>query len=126
VRRDGGGGLHRAGGRPIGQSALGKVKGPQHTRDIAQWLLAQFPDLHIKIEAVVAEGDTVACRIDSEGTNLGKHNEMLPPTGKRFSAAQSHWFRVEGNKLVEHWATRDNLMSMIQLGFIQSPDARPS
>jgi SnoaL-like polyketide cyclase len=46
------------------------------------------------IEAIVAEGDTVAVRILSQGTNLGALNGMLPPTGKRFAACQSHWFRV--------------------------------
>ncbi len=74
------------------------------------------------IEAMVAEGDTVAVRILSEGTNLGSINGgVVPPTGKRFSARQSHWFRVEGGKLVEHWATREDLPAMLQLGIIQPP-----
>jgi predicted ester cyclase len=41
-------------------------------RQTAQWLLAQFPDLHMTIEAVIAEGDLVAARLFSEGTNLGR------------------------------------------------------
>jgi predicted ester cyclase len=48
------------------------------------------------IEAIVAEGDTVAVRVLSEGTNLGPLNGVMPPTGKRFAARQSHWFRVTG------------------------------
>jgi predicted ester cyclase len=71
-------------------------------RGVAQWLLAQFPDLHMTSAAIVSEGDTVAALIRSEGTNLGPINGVLPPTGKRFSARQSHWFRVEDGKLVEH------------------------
>jgi predicted ester cyclase len=35
-------------------------------------LLAQFPDLRMTIEAIIAEGDMVAVRIVSEGTNLGR------------------------------------------------------
>lgn len=111
---------------PFGLSEPGKVNGPQHMRGVAEWLLAQFPDLHMNIVAVVSEGDIVACRIVSEGTNLGKLNGVLPPTGKRFSAAQSHWFRVQDDKLAEHWATRDDLVSMLQLGIIQRPGGRPS
>ncbi len=107
------------------QSAPGRVNGPKAMRGTAEWLLAQFPDLHMTIEAIVAEEDTVAVRILSEGTNLGSINGVVPPTGKRFSARQSHWFRVEDGKLVEHWATREDLPVMLQLGIIQPPGGPP-
>ncbi len=108
------------------QAAPGRVNGPQAMRGTAEWLLAQFPDLHMTIEAMIAEGDTVAVRILSEGTNLGAISGAVPPTGKRFSARQSHWFRVADNKLVEHWATREDLPAMLQLGIIQPPGEPPS
>ena len=73
----------------------------------------------------VAEGDTVAVRILSAGTNRGPLNGVVPPTGKRFAARQSHWFRVEGGKLAEHWATREDPVAMLQLGVVQPP-ARPA
>ncbi len=111
---------------PFAQSAPGRVNGPQAMRGTAEWLLAQFPDLHMTIEAMIAEGDTVAVRILSEGTNLGSFNGVVPPTGKRFSARQSHWFRVAENKLVEHWATREDLPAMLQLGIIRPPGRPPS
>jgi ketosteroid isomerase-like protein len=87
---------------PFGQAEPGRVNGPVAMRQTAQWLLAQFPDLHMRIEALVAEGDMVAARVFSEGTNLGPLNGVVPPTGKRFAARQSHWFRVESGKLAEH------------------------
>jgi len=83
--------------------------------------LAQYPDLHMTIEAIVVEGDTVAVRILSEGTNLGPLNEVVPPTGKRFAARQSRWFRIQDGKLAEHWATREDLEAMLQLGVVQPP-----
>jgi predicted ester cyclase len=106
---------------PFSQSAPGRVNGPQATRASAEWLLAQFPDLRMTIEAVIADADTVAVRILSEGTNLGALNGVVPPTGRRFMARQSHWFRAANGKLLEHWATRDDLTAMLQLGIIQSP-----
>jgi predicted ester cyclase len=109
---------------PFGQSEPGHVNGPQHARSTVEWLRAQFPDLHMTIEALVADDDLVACRIMSEGTNLGKLNGVLPPTGRRFAAQQNHWFRVKGNRLVEHGATREDLPAMLQLGIIQ-PSGRP-
>ena len=63
----------------------------------------------------------MAVRILSEGTNLGTLSGMVPPMGKRFIARQSHWFRVADGKLVEHWATRDDLTAMLQLGVVQPP-----
>ena len=59
---------------PFSESAPGRVKGPRAMRQSAEWLLAQFPDLHMTIEAMIAEGDTVAVRVLSEGTNLGPLN----------------------------------------------------
>ena len=97
------------------------MNGPQAMRRSAEWLMAQFPDLHMTIEAMIAEGDTVAVRVLSEGTNLGPLNGVVPPTGKHFSARQSHWYRVADGKLAEHWATREDLPAMLQLGVIQPP-----
>jgi predicted ester cyclase len=111
---------------PFGQAEPGRVKGPAALRQTFEWLVAQFPDLQMTIEAMVAEGDTVVVRVLSEGTNLGPLNGVVPPTGKRFSARQSHWFRVEDGKLAEHWATREDLVAMLQLGVVQPPGRPPA
>jgi hypothetical protein len=55
-------------------------------RQTAEWLLAQFPDLHMTIEAIVAEGDTVAVRIFSEGTNLRPLNGVTRTTAMTAAA----------------------------------------
>jgi len=109
---------------PFGQSEPGSVHGPQHARSAAEWLHAQFPDLRMRVEMVIAEGDLVSCRVYSEGTNLGLFNGTIPPTGRRFAGWQMHWFRVAENKLAEHWAVRDDLPMLLQLGIIPLP-ARP-
>lgn len=106
---------------PFADSAPGEVDGPQAMRGTVEWLVSQFPDIHMTIEALVADDDIVVARITSEGTNTGKLNGFLPPSGKRFRAQQSHWFRVRDGKLAEHWATRDDLASMLQLGVVTPP-----
>lgn len=106
---------------PFGSEAPGAVAGPEHLRNTCTWLRNQFPDIHMTIESIVEEGDLVAARVLSQGTNSGPLNGVIPPTGRRFSASQSHWFRVEDGRLAEHWATRDDLPSMIQLGVISPP-----
>ncbi len=106
---------------PFGQVEPGEVHGPSHLRDTAQWLLGQFPDLCMTVVAIVAQGDTVAARIRCEGTNRGPLNGVMSPTGRRFSAEQSHWFRIEDGRLAEHWANRDDLTTMLQLAVIEAP-----
>ena len=69
----------------------------------------------------LAEGNEVAVRLTARGTNLGPIGGVIPPTGREFVASQSHWFRVEDGKLAEHWAVRDDLSAMLQLGVIQPP-----
>lgn len=106
---------------PFQRGEPGRVDGPEHMRGVVEWLRSQFPDLKMTIEAITAEGDMVAVLVRSEGTNTGKLNGVMPPTGKRFSAMQSHWYRVVDGKFAEHWATRDDLTSMLQLGVISAP-----
>jgi ketosteroid isomerase-like protein len=69
---------------PFGQAEPGRVNGPIAMRRTVQWLLAQYPDLHMTIEAIVAEGDTVAVRMFTEGTQ--------PRAAQRGGAA--HWQAV--------------------------------
>ena len=109
---------------PFALSAPGKVHGPSAMRGTAEWLFEQFPDMAMTIESIVADGDTVAARVLAEGTNLGSLNGVIPPTGRRFSARQSHWYRVLGGRLVEHWATREDLSVMLQLGVLGPPGGR--
>jgi predicted ester cyclase len=109
---------------PFGRREPGQVHGPSHQRGVVEWLRAQFPDLQMTIQSIVAEDELVAVRIRSEGTNLGSLGGVAPPTGKRFAAEQSHWYRVADGRLCEHWATRDDLSAMLQLGVIRPPGRR--
>lgn len=106
---------------PFQESGPGLVNGPAHARGVVEWLRSQFPDLRMTVEMMVSEGDKVAALVRSEGTNTGKLNGVIPPTGRRFSSMQSHWYRVDEGKLAEHWATRDDLPAMLQLGVIKPP-----
>jgi predicted ester cyclase len=120
-RRHHGRGVPRACGEPFGREEPGPVQGPSHAREVVGWLRAQFPDLEMTIESIVADTDMVAVRVRSAGTNFGKLGGFAPPTNKRFVAEQSHWYRVAGGKLCEHWVTRDDLAAMLQMGVIHPP-----
>lgn len=106
---------------PFATNAPGRVNGPEAMRETVRWLTKQFPDIHFGVESIVADGDLVVARVISEGTNTGRLNGVLPPSGKAFRAVQCHWFRVQNGKLAEHWAVRDDLTAMLQLGVVTSP-----
>lgn len=108
----------------FGNSEPGRVPGPATMRQTAQFIIGQFPDVSMTVESIIAEGDQVAVRLTARGTNRGPIAGVVPPTGREFVAAQSHWFRVEGGKLAEHWAVRDDLTAMLQLGLVQPPGPR--
>jgi steroid delta-isomerase-like uncharacterized protein len=84
-----------------------------------EWLLSVFPDHRFDIEDAAADGNTVAVRGTMGGTHEG---ELLgiAPTGKRVAVQQTHWFRVADGKVAEHWAVRDDLGMMRQLGVMPS------
>lgn len=109
------------GAAPFAAQGPGRVSGPASMRATVQWLTTQFPDLTHEIEAIVADGDLVVARVRARGTNLGRLNGFLPASGKRFDYAQSHWFRVVDGQLAEHWANRDDLSAMLQLGVVTPP-----
>ena len=110
---------------PFGREAPGAVHGPRHMRETVAWLLAQFPDLRMSIDAIVADDDLVAVLLTATGTNLGPLGGVSAPTGRAIAGRQSHWYRVRDGRLVEHWATRDDLGAMLQLGVIPEPSAGP-
>ena len=88
-------------------------------RHIWVWLLSVFPDHRFDVEHIAADGETVAVL----GTMVGTHEGELmgiAPTGRRVTARQSHWFQVEEGKLTEHWAVRDDLGMLQQLGVMTS------
>jgi hypothetical protein len=48
----------------------------------------------------------------------GRLLQAMPPTGKRFAATQTHWFRLRDGRIVEHWANRDDQGMAMQLGWV--------
>jgi len=80
---------------------------------------AAFPDLQYVVEDLVAEDDKVVARITASGTQTGPFM-MLPPTGRRATWTEIHIARFAGGKMVEHWASHDQLGMLQQLGAIPS------
>ena len=39
-------------------------------------------------------------------------------TGKTFASTQTHWLRIADDKVIEHWANRDDLGMAVELGWV--------
>ena len=93
---------------------------PAGSKAAAAAFRAAFPDLQVTVEEQVAEVHRVARRMTMRGTHRGELFGV-PPTGKRVTMGGLDIVRVEGNRLVEHWANFDQLGLMRQLGAIPAP-----
>ena len=74
-----------------------------------------FPDLQVKVEDMVAEGDKVATRFTLQGTHKGEFGGVAP-TGKHVTWTATSIIRLEDGKFAEGWANADDLGRMRQLG----------
>ena len=79
-----------------------------------------FPDLHIGIDDMIADGEKVVIRSTMKGTHKGTFMNM-PPTGKQISVEGIDIVRMSGGKAIEHWGQADALTMMQQLGAIPTP-----
>ena len=113
--------------------------GPGHVRGLMQALSVAFPDRRWHVDDMIAEGEQVACRMTVCGTfgappqprpgplpagYLGLESTMLVPasaSGKPYSVKHIHVFRVADGVIAEHWAARDDLSLLLQLGAIAAP-----
>jgi predicted ester cyclase len=82
-----------------------------------------FPDLQLRVEDAVAEGDLVAQRVHFEGTHTGEF-QGLPPTGRKVEFSGLELNRFVDGRVVEHWFQLDSLTLLQQLGLVVLPGPR--
>jgi predicted ester cyclase len=78
---------------------------------------AAFPDGHLTIDQMIAEGDTVATRLTFHGTHTGEF-QGIAPTGKKVTIPALDMARFVNGKLVEHWGGPNQMSLLQQLGVI--------
>ena len=101
-------------------------RGPAACWATAVWLREAYADLRWEIHDVVVEGNLIVVHCTMSGRHVGSFviydakgvKRAFPPTGKTFATTQSHWLRMHEDKLIEHWANRDDLGTALQLGWV--------
>jgi predicted ester cyclase len=91
--------------------------GPQVLKEVFARLLRAFPDLHVTIEDLIAEGDKIVSPNTVTGTNLGDYMGRAP-TGKRVAYDEIFIFRFAGGRIAETWGVVDVFSQMRQVGVI--------
>jgi SnoaL-like polyketide cyclase len=77
---------------------------------------AAFPDVHMEVLELVAEGDRVVGRFVCSATHTGIWRGH-PPTGRRFERIDEvSFFPVRHGKIVGAWTLEDTLERIQQLG----------
>lgn len=104
--------------------ALEAHPGLYETRRFHPRTQAAFPDLLYTIEQMIADGDMVATRVVMHGTHRG------PLMGVSASGQELSWGallldRVEGDRIMEHWANADWVSVLIRLHVIPPPSDAP-
>lgn len=93
----------------------GEPGGADGQRQAITALLAAFPDLRVVVEAVVAEGASVAVRCTWPGTQQGPFRGIAA-TGRRVSFLAIGILRLREGRIAEAWLSEDDLGLLRQLG----------
>jgi steroid delta-isomerase-like uncharacterized protein len=97
-----------------------EVRGPNEFKIFWQNLRTALPDIHIRIEDTIADGDKVAVRVLLAGTHTGA-GLGVRPSGNCVAIGGIVIVRVSGGQIVEGWNSWDQLGLLQQIGAIQAP-----
>jgi predicted ester cyclase len=84
-----------------------------------------FPDVRVRIELILAEGDLVAWRATAEGTHTREYFGVAP-TGKKVTLRQLGIDRIRDGKIVESWTETSGQGFYYQLTGKPVPTAVPA
>ena len=102
--------VHGAGGQIVNM-------GPDGLIELIKTWRAAFPDGHMSVDDIFAEGDIVVIRNTWTGTHKGEFYGIAP-TDNSVSVSSIGFDRVVDGKVVEGWGELDMLGMMQQLGAI--------
>jgi steroid delta-isomerase-like uncharacterized protein len=112
----------------------GRSVGRAEIRAVLDDIQTRFPDVALTILNAVVEDNWVVVRCTYNGTHRGVGRLPVdggmmigvPPTGRAFAVQHLHMFLLEGGEIKEHWANRDDVGMLFQLGILRPPISAPS
>jgi steroid delta-isomerase-like uncharacterized protein len=97
----------------------GPIQGLEALKQFVAMFRTGFPDIHVTIEEMIAEGDKLVWRYTVRGTHQGEFMGIAP-AGKSLTLTGCLLSRFVGDKVVEDWNNYDALGMLQQLGAIPS------
>ena len=99
--------------------AVDELYTPELAPEARRWITPfreSFPDMHMDIVDLIAEGDKVVGRFTCSGTHLGTWLGH-PPTGRRFHQVPEVFiFTLHNGKIAHAWGIEDTQRRLEQLG----------
>jgi predicted ester cyclase len=91
--------------------------GADALKQIWAMLLRIYPDIHLTVEDMIAEGDKVVGRTTVTGTQQGEFMGVAP-TGNSVTYNEMFMFRFADGRVVETWGVVDVYAQMKQIGVV--------
>ena len=91
--------------------------GAELLKQVWAMLFRVYPDLHLSVDDVIAEGDKIVARNTVTGTHQGEFMGVAP-TGKSVTYNEVFIFRFADGRVVETWGVVDVYAQMKQIGVI--------
>ncbi len=104
------------------ENQRGNKPGSEGAKDTIRTLHSWFSEFELRIEDLVASGDTVWIRNRATGVNTGSVMGR-PPTGRPMDITVFDVLRFADGRLVEHWGVADQLGMLLQVGLFGRPEA---
>jgi steroid delta-isomerase-like uncharacterized protein len=92
-----------------------QFNGVEGVRTIGKIMFDAFPDFHMNIDIILAEGDRVVGRFTETGTHQGEFFGV-PASGKKATWTEIGIFRVVDGKVKESWYETDMMTLMQAIG----------
>ena len=93
------------------------LRGPEPFKGFYRVFRGAFPDLHLTIDDMLAEGDKVLVRFSGTGTHQGDHLGV-PATRRPVTFTGMTLVRCQDGKLVEGWNNFDLYGLLTQVGAV--------
>lgn len=90
-------------------------KGVADHKDLITTYRTAFPDMHVRIDHLIVEGDMVAGRLTGTGTQEGELMG-IPPSHRPATIHANFIVRFKDDKIHEAWVEWDRLSLLEQLG----------
>ncbi|MGA2098565.1 MAG: ester cyclase [Candidatus Acidiferrum sp.] len=97
--------------------ARGQARGPEGYRAFFSGMRTAFPDLHVALETLVADDESLAFAYTLTGTHKGPLMGIAP-TGKKIRIRGMQISKFKDGKMVERWGSSDELGMLQQLGVV--------